>query len=103
MDTTNDYSYCNVVGQTDIGRKRKANEDSGGHFVTVNGLVATVCDGMGGHVGGAVASQLAVKTIHEFLDSRYFEDPREAIGMAIEAANEAVLEQTRINPELSGM
>lgn len=103
MDTTNDYSYCNVVGQTDIGRKRKANEDSGGHFVTVNGLVATVCDGMGGHVGGAVASQLAVKTIHELLDSRYFEDPREAIGMAIEAANEAVLEQTRINPELSGM
>lgn len=100
---TEDYSYCHVVGQTDIGKRRKANEDNGGHFVTINGLVSVVCDGMGGHVGGAVASATAVEAIHEFLECQYYDDPREAIGLAIQAANEAIIRKTEKQPELSGM
>lgn len=42
------FNYCLVVGQTDVGRKRSANEDSMGNAVTINGLVSIVCDGMGG-------------------------------------------------------
>lgn len=105
MKNSNDigFSYCNVVGQTDVGKKRKANEDHGGHFETINGLVSVVCDGMGGHVGGTVASDIAVKTIHEFLDSQFIEDPREAIGLAIEAANNAIIRHAEQNPELEGM
>lgn len=105
MDSTNNagFSYCNVVGQTDVGKKRKANEDHGGHFETINGLVSVVCDGMGGHVGGAVASEVAVRTIHDFLDSQYIEDPREAIGLAIDEANKAIIKQAEQNPDLDGM
>lgn len=95
--------YCLVVGSTDVGRKRLVNEDSMGSFETCNGLVSVVCDGMGGHVGGATASRLAVDTIQRFLDEQYYMDPREAIGLAIEAANHAILAETNIHTELRGM
>lgn len=103
MKEENIYNYCHIAGRTDIGCKRQANEDSMGNFETINGLAAVVCDGMGGHVGGATASRLAVEAIHGFLDGQYYEDPREAIGEAIDAANKAILHQAMIQPELQGM
>ena len=95
--------YCLIVGSTDVGRKRSANEDNMGNFDTCNGLVSVVCDGMGGHVGGATASRIAVETIHNFLNRQYYDDAREAIGMAIESANHAILAEAVANPELRGM
>lgn len=73
MKEENIYNYCHIAGRTDIGCKRQANEDSMGNFETINGLAAVVCDGMGGHVGGATASRLAVEAIHGFLDGQYYE------------------------------
>lgn len=103
MKDINQYSYCNVVGDTDVGCKRKANEDWYAHFECKNGLVSVVCDGMGGHVGGAVASHLAIETIQMFLESNYFDDPRKAIVEACNAANSAILQRTSQQPELTGM
>lgn len=97
------FSYCHVVGKTDVGRKRAANEDNMYNTITQNGLVSVVCDGMGGHVGGATASKIAVSTIIDNLNNVYYDDPRIAIGESIDRANRAIIQKTTEQPELSGM
>jgi len=48
---------------TDVGRKREHNEDN---YLVDNKLgLYVVCDGMGGHAAGEVASALAVRIFHE--------------------------------------
>lgn len=100
---SNQYDYCIVASRTDVGCKRAANEDSMGQLDTINGRVVVVCDGMGGHVGGATASKIAVETILEFLNGQRFDDIREGMGMAIDAANRAILAYANVHPELTGM
>jgi len=50
-----------IIGRTDVGQQRKLNEDSFG--ILDSKLLAVVCDGMGGHAAGEVASATAVDTI----------------------------------------
>lgn len=97
------FNYCHVVGKTDVGKKRAANEDNMYNAITQNGLVSVVCDGMGGHVGGATASMIAVSTIIENLNNVYYDDPRIAIGESIDRANRAIIQKTEEQPELAGM
>jgi serine/threonine protein phosphatase PrpC len=50
---------------TDVGRQREHNEDN---FLVDKKLgLFVVCDGMGGHAAGEVASALSVRTLHEEL------------------------------------
>lgn len=98
-----DYSFCSVVGKTDVGCKRSVNEDSIGRADTPNGLAVVICDGMGGNVGGKTASETAVDAILQHLRERLYSNPQEAVGNAILEANKAVLKKVSLRPELTGM
>ena len=57
---------CEFAGATDVGRKREHNEDA--LLVMPEHNLAVVCDGMGGHQAGEVASGLGVETVKRFFE-----------------------------------
>src|SRR5437764_4397890 len=54
------------AGATDVGRKRDHNEDA--LLVLPEHNVAVVCDGMGGHEAGEVASGIGIETVKRFFE-----------------------------------
>ena len=93
-----------AVGRTDIGRQRDHNEDCFGmetqikiqetplgQTSSVRGLYI-LCDGMGGHAGGEVASQMAVDTLKDYFQNQYPDGlpTTEILQDAILQANEAI-------------
>src|ERR1051325_2007864 len=54
------------AGTTDVGRRRDHNEDA--LLVLPQHNVAVVCDGMGGHEAGEVASGIGVETVKRFFE-----------------------------------
>lgn len=95
------FTYGN---HTDIGRQRSANEDYYGTWPVAGGQLFVVCDGMGGHAGGAEAAQTAVAAIHRHFESAGSNfNPVIALHQSLEAANSAVLQRKREEPALAQM
>ena len=60
-----------AYGQTDVGRRRKLNEDN--LVVAPEPGLFAVCDGMGGHNAGEVASKMAIETLQSFIEKSHRE------------------------------
>jgi PPM family protein phosphatase len=87
---------------TDTGRVREQNEDTPLSDLPLVG----VADGMGGHEGGEVASQLAVHTIRswkERLEGRAGRDATEVLREAFTEANRVVFQKGTEDESLLGM
>lgn len=87
-----------IAAQTDVGRHKKNNEDCYGVFredtpglqLFTEGSLLCVADGLGGHVGGEIASKLAVSLLKDCL-----KQPRPAASGNPDSDNEAILEILR--------
>jgi protein phosphatase len=70
-------------------------------------LLVVLADGMGGHAGGALASELAVKAFVADCRTRHRADPGAPLGdllaMALEQANQAIADGVVQHPQLAGM
>lgn len=92
------------AGYTDVGSQRNHNEDCfgietsltkeetpKGRTVKARGIYI-LCDGMGGHAAGEVASALAVKTLQDYFQTHWHQDmPDEAtLRDAVLSANQAI-------------
>lgn len=95
------------AGLTDVGRQRDHNEDYFGVETEIHKLefpnsrtlqargLYVLCDGMGGHAGGEVASALAVNTLRQFFITDWISNqlPKEdEIRAAVKKANQAIYE-----------
>lgn len=92
------------VGLSDIGKKRGHNEDcfaietfiqkkesSQGSYFNAKGLFI-VCDGMGGHASGEIASSMAVKNLYRYFQQYWTDEipDAEVIKEGILQANQAI-------------
>jgi protein phosphatase len=89
---------------THVGKSREVNEDYFGVFSGDFGNIIVVCDGMGGHKGGELASRISVEAIKshfEFLAPDFV--PQSELISALTKADQAILKKAKEEPELIEM
>jgi serine/threonine protein phosphatase PrpC len=98
MPNSYDFNFASHVGIV-----RKNNEDYFGEKKLAGGHVFVVCDGMGGHSGGEIASKKAVECIIDYFTRSRGENAVQMIHEAIKFANSQVHGFATTYPEYTGM
>ena len=99
-------TYMKSYSATDVGQKRKINQDS--IFASeqpVGNLpnLFIVADGMGGHNAGDFASRYAVSTVRDSILHSQERNPIKLIDEAIHLANKGILSEAAEHAEMTGM
>ena len=95
-----------TFSKTDIGRKRKINQDNVYTCEVPLGNLPNlfiVCDGMGGHKAGDFASAYAVKALEREVMLCEETEPVRIIREALECANREIYEKAASEEQLRGM
>lgn len=92
---------------TSVGKVRKTNQDFVKTFKNRNGIVmGVVCDGIGGHQGGDVASNMAVNHLgHNFMMTDFCEAQvaQSWLSVQLKAENDNILRTATKFADLNGM
>ena len=93
--------------QTNVGRKRKSNQDTVGVYTNKVGIViGIVADGMGGHQAGDTASQIAVTGLGTSWEKTALEtqdDVAKWIVESIQRENKKIYQEGSNDPDKFGM
>ena len=99
-----------VACKTDLGRVRENNEDKFEYYIpeddamlATKGMIFVVCDGMGGHAAGQIASELACKTFIDVYLNHPSSSPEAALEAGVVAANRFVFDCGTVVPSRRGM
>ncbi|MBR4573958.1 MAG: Stp1/IreP family PP2C-type Ser/Thr phosphatase [Lachnospiraceae bacterium] len=95
-----------TYSMTDIGRKRKLNQDtvySCEHPLGNLSNLFIVCDGMGGHKAGDYASAYTVKAIEREVEACEDKSPIKILREAITIANAEIYEKASTEADFAGM
>jgi len=97
-------------GRSDVGKKRDHNEDNYELYTpedpsiqATKGQLFAVADGMGGHLAGEVASELALQALRDTYYATPAGNPLTALQQAVEAANAQVHQQAQATQGQQGM
>jgi PPM family protein phosphatase len=104
IDEDEETRDVDVGSATHVGFVRDHNEDS--ILVEEDSRVFVVADGLGGHVAGEVASEIAVDRIREALDTQSLSNgavPTDLLSESLHAANEAIGDDMAEHPDRAGM
>ncbi|MBM6613661.1 Stp1/IreP family PP2C-type Ser/Thr phosphatase [Desemzia sp. RIT804] len=96
-----------LVVKTDKGRKRGTNQDFANTYKNQNGLtLAVLCDGMGGHRAGDIASEMVVSHLGNNWEKTKLQSAKKAaewLKRRVNRENQRLVEKASQYPDLKGM